>query len=138
MVENGREALAALEHGEYIAVLMDCQMPVMDGLTASSLIRERERALGETGQPRHVPIIALTANALEGDREQCLAAGMDDFIAKPLRAETLAHTLERWISPVQAAARPAESDAVDRIATSERVRAAQVVTGRGFGQFICI
>jgi CheY-like chemotaxis protein len=74
---------------------MDCQMPMMDGYEASRAIR----AL--TGEARTVPIIALTANALEGDRERCLAAGMDDYLTKPLKRERLRTALEQWLPAAQ-------------------------------------
>jgi CheY-like chemotaxis protein len=79
--------VAAAATGQYDAILMDCQMPIMDGFTATGAIREQE-----SGDSR-VPIIALTASALESDRQRCLAAGMDYHLAKPIRLEVLAHTL---------------------------------------------
>jgi CheY-like chemotaxis protein len=92
-VDNGWVAIEALNASSYDAILMDCQMPVMDGLTATAEIRRRE--LG-SAKPR-VPIIALTANAMEGDRERCLAAGMDDFLSKPFTQQQLTMVLKRWL-----------------------------------------
>ena len=92
--ENGRLAIEAMNAAAYDAVLMDCQMPVMDGLTATGEIRRREQQLGGA----RVPIIALTANAMEGDRERCLAAGMDDFLSKPFTQQQLATLLRRWLA----------------------------------------
>ncbi len=89
---NGREALHMLQSGRYNLVLMDCQMPELDGYEVTSRIRERER-----GSER-IPIIALTANAMSGDRERCLAAGMDDYISKPITKEALGSILRRWIN----------------------------------------
>ena len=91
VVANGREAVAALDDVVYDLVFMDCQMPDMDGFEATRAIRA-----GEARTPRHIPIVALTANAMQGDRERCLAAGMDDYIAKPVTTQTLATALERW------------------------------------------
>jgi PAS domain S-box-containing protein len=95
---NGLEALTLLRAETFDLILMDCQMPGMDGFTATARIRERERPLG-----LHTPIIALTAHALEGDRDQCLAAGMDDYLTKPLTHQALRSTLSRWLGPGMAA-----------------------------------
>ncbi len=90
---TGREVLAKLEKGTYDLVFMDCQMPEMDGYEATACIRRAELDSG-----KHLPIVAMTANAMQGDREKCLAAGMDDYIAKPIRREAIAEMLQRWAS----------------------------------------
>ncbi|MBS0170490.1 MAG: response regulator [Nitrospira sp.] len=97
-VENGRLALAAIAQERFDLVLMDCQMPEMDGFTATAAIRQQESQPG-----RHrLPIIALTANAMEGDRARCLAAGMDDYLAKPFTVAELNTILTRWLAPGRA------------------------------------
>jgi PAS domain S-box-containing protein len=109
VVGNGREVLAALVSQPLDLVLMDVQMPEMDGLEAATAIRMREKTAGG-----HVPIIAMTAHALKGDRELCLAAGMDEYIAKPIRAHELFDVIEAVVPPAKAAApAPAPKEIID-------------------------
>jgi CheY-like chemotaxis protein len=84
---NGEEGVARAREGRFDLIYMDCQMPVMDGFAATRAMR---------GEGVSTPIVALTANAMVGDRERCLAAGMDDYISKPLKASELARTLQLW------------------------------------------
>jgi len=91
IVVDGREAVMALRGAPYDLVLMDCLMPEMDGFEAARAIRAAEGAMG-----RHIPIIALTASAMAEDRERCLAAGMDDYLTKPLTKRVLIEAVERW------------------------------------------
>ena len=90
---NGREALAALEKESYDLVLMDVQMPEMDGFEATAAIREKEKGSGI-----HQPVIALTAHAMKGDRERCLAGGMDGYLSKPIRLQELDELLEAYVA----------------------------------------
>ncbi len=104
--ENGREAVVATAATDYDLVFMDCQMPEMDGFTATTLIRKREAQCHEHGRTIHpVPIIALTAHAMQGDRQLCLAAGMNDYVTKPFTRSQLERTLSRWLpnwKPIEA------------------------------------
>jgi len=92
---NGEEALSAVRESEVDLVLMDCMMPEMDGFEATAEIRRHEQLQGHA---RQLPIVAITANALQGDRERCLAAGMDDYLSKPFNQQALATTLARWVA----------------------------------------
>jgi CheY-like chemotaxis protein len=95
VAENGKQALELLmQHGQYDLILMDCYMPEMDGFATSRAIRQCE--FDSDKQP-HIPIIALTANAMTGDRERCLAAGMDDYLTKPIKSEDLRKILSHWV-----------------------------------------
>jgi signal transduction histidine kinase/DNA-binding response OmpR family regulator len=97
VADNGELGLEALRQGTFDLILMDVQMPVMDGLTATRAIRQAEAA-GAAGFTKRIPIVALTANALTGDREMCLDAGMDDYVAKPLTPEAVNPVLKRLLS----------------------------------------
>jgi CheY-like chemotaxis protein len=101
VVGDGEQAVAAVRKESYDAILMDCQMPKMDGFDATTAIRRLKRA------GRRVPIIAMTARAMDGDRQRCLAAGMDDYLSKPANRAALAEALHRWIpaAPAEAQAR---------------------------------
>ena len=100
---NGREALAALEKDIFDLVLMDMQMPEMDGFEATAAIRQKEKTDGG-----HLPIVALTAHAMKGDREKCLAAGMDGYLTKPLRPQELEEVLKPYLAGPPAEAEPSE------------------------------
>jgi PAS domain S-box-containing protein len=104
---NGRDALAAVDRARYAAILMDGQMPEMDGYEAAAQIRKRE------GDRRRTPIIALTAAALPTDRERCLRAGMDDYVSKPVSPEALDGVLQKWIPRAGGAQPAASSSPVD-------------------------
>jgi len=97
VVDSGAEALEAVRRNTYDLIIMDIQMPEMDGYEATKEIRRIE------GTTKHVPIVALTANALQGDREKCLSAGMDEYISKPFRAAELEAVLLKFLRPKQTA-----------------------------------
>ena len=121
---NGLLALEAIAESSYAAVLMDCQMPVMDGLTATQEIRRREgRSCGD-GSSARLPIIALTANAMDANRERCLAAGMDDFLPKPFTQAQLASVLGRWAPLAQARHQAEDSLVAAKTAQAESIAAA--------------
>lgn len=132
VVNNGKEAVAMVETKDFDLILMDCQMPEMDGYEATAVIRQLIKA--KIGTSRHLPIIAMTANALEGDRNKCLGAGMDDYLAKPYTLAQLKSKLAQWISrdahgeniPVHTALSPNLSPAGGREGRSESLRAFQV------------
>lgn len=107
-VENGVQALQFAQKGQYGAILMDVQMPEMNGFEASRRIREWE------GGRRRIPIIAMTAHALKGDRERCLDAGMDDYISKPIQPQALLNVLDRWMR-AGAGAHPVQASAIEEM-----------------------
>ncbi len=116
---NGEAALLRMRDGNYDLVLMDCQMPVLDGYSATRRWRELEAA-DATGP--HLPIVAMTANAMAGDRQRCLDAGMDDYLAKPVTRGQLEHCLRRWLQERDSARRPATPVTIPAVATSEQER----------------
>ncbi|WP_242112886.1 hybrid sensor histidine kinase/response regulator [Luteimonas aquatica] len=123
---NGEIALEHMAHKPYDIVLMDCQMPVMDGYTATRRWRERERAAGDG---RHLAIIAMTANAMAGDRQKCLDAGMDDYLPKPVTRAELEACLQRWWNPEIAQALLEDADAAARAAPPPASTQATTATG---------
>jgi CheY-like chemotaxis protein len=95
---NGEEAVKAFRQKDYDLIFMDIQMPVMDGLEATRKIRAIEKELSESSgyAKGKIPIVAVTANAMQGDREKCIAAGMDDYITKPLKKKDLLEMIDKW------------------------------------------
>lgn len=114
IANNGQEALALIDRYSFDLVLMDCQMPVMDGFEACRRIRQREQSMALP----QLPIVALTANAISGDREYCLAQGMDEYLSKPFSQTQLHQVLNRWL-PEQHAVRADEGAKVDAVGTIE-------------------
>ncbi|MBI4396379.1 MAG: response regulator [Elusimicrobia bacterium] len=112
IVGSGREAVDAVRDHPYNLILMDCQMPEMDGYETTAAIRRQE------GRVQHTPVIAMTAHALEGDRKKCLAAGMDDYISKPVKLKDLAALLSRWDVPID----PSRLENLREAAGDESVR----------------
>ena len=117
-VASGRAALAAVRRKSYALIFMDCQMPEMDGFEATAHIRAFEASPEGGGGARHVPIIALTANAMVGDRERCIAAGMDDYVRKPFTREDLEAVLRRWLVNSGASAPRAAVEATPRVSVA--------------------
>ncbi len=121
MVENGQLAIAAIEQQAYDIIFMDCQMPVLDGFQATKAIRHQE-----SESDRHLPIIALTANAVQGDRDICIASGMDDYLAKPFTMTQLRELLDKWLADncktkkrIAAREREASAEALHAMAVSD-------------------
>jgi CheY-like chemotaxis protein len=112
---DGKEALNKAQSGAYGAILMDCQMPEMDGYEATRCIRQLP------GQAAKVPIIALTAHAMAGDRDRVLQAGMDDYASKPARARTLGQILSRWVQRPATATDTDGDDSPHELASATRV-----------------
>jgi two-component system, sensor histidine kinase and response regulator len=96
LANNGEEGVSKWEQGQYVAIIMDCQMPVLDGYSATARIRQQEQ---DQQRDRRMPIIALTANTLEEDRQRCFDSGMDDYLTKPVDVQVLGYTLNQWIEP---------------------------------------
>ncbi len=113
-VTNGADALEILQRQQFDLILMDCQMPTMDGFQATSAIRRQEQ-----GTERHLPILALTANAVSGDRERCLACGMDDYLPKPFTQEQLTNLLLEWLPKQDEPSPPATPEAVPSQASGQ-------------------
>ena len=109
-VANGKEAVKALENIPYNIVLMDCQMPEMDGYEATGIIRNPESSVLD----HKVPVIAMTANVMKGDRKKCLDAGMDDYISKPINPKSLSKILERWLVKMAEATTETQPDFPDK------------------------
>jgi signal transduction histidine kinase/CheY-like chemotaxis protein len=129
---NGRKAVEMIVQNNYDLIFMDCQMPEMDGFAATKAIRDREAKLGG-----HALIVALTAHAMTGDRDQCLAAGMDDYLAKPFSMEKLGYIIERWL-PESAVYAGWEDIAGKTSADVEPLKEHQATTATGPGDMVSI
>ncbi len=135
-VNNGNEALAALERESFDLILMDVQMPEMDGLEATRAIRESERHTG-----KHIPIVAMTAHAMKGDRERCLAGGMDDYVSKPIQLADLKRAIDAMVGTVEPEPeRPKRAgcanEVFDRVAALERVNSDEGFLAEVIGLFL--
>jgi CheY-like chemotaxis protein len=124
VVHNGKEAVNLTKQRKFDLVLMDIQMPEMDGFEATAILRARERQTGA-----HLPIVAMTAHVMKGDRERCLAAGMDDYVGKPFQAETLLITIARALGRSTATPPPAPEPAAGTDQPVDWAQALQTVQG---------
>lgn len=101
LAENGEQVLQLMHNQNYDIILMDCQMPLLDGYATTYAIRQLEaNILATNGVIEHIIIIAMTANAFKEDRDRCLSVGMDDYLSKPIRKQKLKETLEHWMSQI--------------------------------------
>lgn len=125
MAGNGMEALELIAQNNFEIVFMDCQMPVMDGYETTKLLRKSETKTG-----KHIPVIAMTANAMEGDRDKCLAAGMDDYITKPFHPDELKAMVKKWLKPVTVSTASTPSAAiVAQVGSNEATKAPDIDSG---------
>ncbi|MBM3752530.1 MAG: PAS domain S-box protein [Acidobacteria bacterium] len=115
LAKDGETAVTAALQGGFDVILMDCQMPALDGYQATESIRESERRMGA-----HVPIVALTANAMQGDRENCVAAGRDDYLPKPVRADELEKMLVKWCDPGNKIGKSGHNGSTDEDSSHDR------------------
>ena len=138
IVGNGREAVGALQKNEYDLVFMDCQMPVMDGYEATGRIRQLEKEAGAS----RIPIVALTAHAMKGDREHCLAVGMDDYLAKPFTEQELYLVLKKWLARKTKKVRKADGERIENTQNTQnkggkgkKEKPAMVIDGSVFDNY---
>lgn len=122
IANNGAEAVEAIKKKNYDILIMDIQMPVMDGYEATGIIRQDETF-------KDLPIIAMTANAMEGDREECIEAGMSDYVSKPINPTKLFHTLKLWVKPPSSRKSKVESDPQSEVATKKEENSPQPTIG---------